>query len=153
MPKARTTTPKAPPSAVEAAARLLGHRPRSRAALARLLRERGHSEAEASAAVARMERLKFLKEDEYASDLARALLAAGHAPEGVLARIVAKEVDEATAQRALAAAREALGWSPLEAARELVRKKRVQGPKAMRLLLSRGFDEDVARKVSGVEHE
>lgn len=131
--------------------RLLGHRPRSRAALLRLLVAKGHSPADAAAAVARVEELGYLKEDDHARGLARDLLAQGQAPQGVLARLLGKELDEATAQRALDAALEETGWSALEAAIALLGKKRVSGPKALRLLLSRGFDEDVARLASGVQ--
>lgn len=141
------------PAALQAAVRLLEARPRSRAALVRLLENKGYPATLAAAAAARCEELGYLRERDLARSLARSLLAAGHAPEAVLARLLARDLEERDARAALAAEVEESGWSAPDAARALLKKKKLAGPKAVRFLLSRGFGEAVARRAAGFDEE
>ena len=141
----------APEDALTAAARLLAARPRSRAALVRLLEARGFSAAAADGAAERCVALGYLREHELAQTLARDLLAAGHAPAAVRARLVAKQLDEATAQKAVDAEVKASGWSALSAAKALLAKRRLSGARAVRFLLARGFEEETARAAAGFD--
>jgi SOS response regulatory protein OraA/RecX len=156
MPRARTTSLEAAhpaAAAFTAAVKLLGHRPRSRAALLRLLVGKGHAAPDAAAAVSRCEDLGYLREQDLARSQARALLEAGHAPESVLERLLAKELDPPTARAAIAAEVSESGWRADAAAARQLARKRLTGARAVRWLLSRGFDEGVARRAAGFDEE
>jgi SOS response regulatory protein OraA/RecX len=137
--------------ALSAAAKLLASRPRSRAALIKLLEAKGYSPEDSAAAANRCVELGYLREADVARAWARELLAAGHAPDSVIARLEAKELDAATARAAVDAEVAESGWDAAAQAQKLMKKRKLTGAKAVRFLLSRGFEEEVARKAAGFD--
>lgn len=142
---------RARPDAVTQAVRLLAGRERTQAELVAGLEARGYAPDEVAGAVARARALGYLDEVAVAQRRAAAALDDGWAPEAALARLLAGGVDEATARGAVAAAQAEAGWEAVGAARRLLARKGHRGPRAARLLVSRGFDEGVIARVVGRE--
>lgn len=127
--------PKKPVSALDAALKLLGGREKSRAALEAGLVQRGHTAQEIRAAIERCAELGYLDDQRAANDLARKLFAEGRSKHDVQRRLEAKGFDPVVA--------ETIPHDDGAAARQLLKSKGVSGVKAARLLLSRGFEEEL----------
>lgn len=122
-------------SAWDVALKLLGGRDKSRAQLEASLVQKGFTAAEIKAVVERAIGLKYVDDDRVAQRLAQRLFAEGRSRTDVARRLEGKGLDPATA--------DALPVDEAAAARALLKSKGVSGVKAARLLLSRGFDEDL----------
>jgi regulatory protein len=136
-------------SAFDAAVRLLKGRAKSRARLEQALLARGHAEREVAEALGRVTALGYLNDARYAEARARSAIAQGRSLADVQRRL---EADGISTQEAAAAARAAAaeaGHDELAAARALVKKRRLAGPKAARFLAGRGFSADVIERVAG----
>lgn len=142
-----------PPTAYERAVALLARRERTRAALRAALLARGHPEAEVDEALGRVQALGYLDDARVALARAKRELAAGRGRADVARRLSAQGVDEALAARATRDAGVEQGHDDEAAARALLKKRGLSGPKAARLLASRGFDEALVRRVTGVEED
>ena len=117
------------------ALKLLAGREKSRAQLEAALVLRGHTVKEISDALERCAELGYLDDRRAATDLARRLFAEGRSLVDVERRLEAKGLEPQVARQ--------LGHDDLAAARQLLKSKRVSGVKAARLLLSRGFEEEL----------
>lgn len=115
--------------------KLLGGREKSRAQLEAALVARGHTAPQIAAALARCAELGYLDDDRAARELATRLFAEGRSQVDVERRLEAKGFDPAVAR--------GLEHDELGAARRLLKSKRLSGVKAARLLLSRGFTEEL----------
>ena len=122
-------------SAWDVALKLLGGRDKSRAQLEAALVRHGFTAAEIKAVVERAIGLKYVDDDRVAQGLARRLFPEGRSRTDVARRLEGKGLDPAAA--------DALPVDEAAAARALLKSKGVSGVKAARLLLSRGFDEDL----------
>ncbi len=127
--------PKKPVSALDTALKLLGGREKSRAQLEAALGVKGHTAQEIRAALERCAELGYLDDQRAALDLCKRLFAEGRSHHDVQRRLEAKGFDPAVAQ--------SVPHDDLAAAQQLMKSKRVRGVKAARLLLSRGFEEDL----------
>ena len=127
--------PKKPVSALDAALKLLASREKSRAQLEAALVVRGHAAQEIRAAIERCVELGYLDDQRSALDLARRLFAEGRSKNDVQRRMEGKGFDPAVAK--------SLPHDELAAAQRLLKSKRVSGVKAARLLLARGFEEEL----------
>ncbi len=127
--------PKKLESGFEVAVKLLGHSEKSRAQLEAALVQKGYPMSEIRAAIDRCAQLGYLDDLRAATQLARRLFAEGRSKNDVQRRLKAKGFDPAAA--------EAMPHDDLNAARALLKSKRVVGLKAARLLLSRGFEEEL----------
>ncbi|MBX7096939.1 MAG: RecX family transcriptional regulator [Myxococcaceae bacterium] len=138
-------------TAVEQAVALLAGRPKSRAALAAALSQRGYPEAEVDAALEQVSRWGYLDDARVA--LARAMkeLPEGRARQQVAQRLEAVGIAPEVARRAVDHAAAELGLTEEAAARLALSKKRKTGLEAARYLASRGFDEDLAARLAGVD--
>ena len=122
-------------SAWEVALKLLGGRDKSRAQLEAALVQRGYTAPEIRQAVGKATDLRYLDDDRASADLAKKLFAEGRSRTDVARRLEAKGFDPAAA--------DALPVDEAAAARALLKSKGVSGVKAARLLLARGFEEDL----------
>jgi regulatory protein len=136
-----------PSSAFETAVRLLKARAKSRASLEQALLQRGYDGASVSEAIERVTELGYLNDARFAEARARAKLAEGRSIDDVRRRLEADGVEASLADQAARGAAAEAGYDELLAARALVKKRRVTGPKAARLLASRGFSQDVIQRV------
>ncbi len=127
--------PKKPVTAFDAALKLLGSREKSRAQLEAALVLKGHTAQDIRGAIQRCAQLGYLDDARAAADLARRLFAEGRAIIDVQRRLESKGFDPAVA--------ETIPHDEVSAARALLKSKRVSGVKAARLLLSRGFEEEL----------
>ena len=127
--------PKKPVSALDAALKLLGGREKSRAQLEAALVQRGHTAQEVRVAIERCAELGYLDDQRAGVDLGRRLFAEGRSKNDVQRRLEAKGFDPAVA--------EAIPHDDQASAQALMKSKRVWGVKAARLLLARGFEEEL----------
>lgn len=139
------------PDAFTHAVSLLAKRERTREGLRAALLTKGHAEADVEAALARAAELGYLDDAKVAQAQARRELGAGRSRAEVARRLATHGVEEGVAATATSAAAEELGHDDEAAARELLRKRRLSGVKAARFLASRGFDEALVRRLTGVE--
>lgn len=133
--------------ALTQATRLLAGRDKTRAQLHAALLQRGYPEEEATAAVERAQALGYLDDRRVASRRAREALEEGWAGDALLGKLVATGLDEAVARAALEEAIAAAAWEPLAAARALLGRRKLTGPKAARFLAARGFEEDLIARL------
>lgn len=138
-----------PTTAFAHAVKLLSGRDKTRAQLRQALSGKGFSEEEIDEALRRVVELGYLDEAGLARRRAAAGLSDGWAGEALRAKLIAGGLEERTAADAIALAVAESGWRELDAARALLAKRRVEGPKALRLLASRGFSEDVVERLVG----
>jgi regulatory protein len=136
-------------TAFETAVRLLKSRAKSRARLELALEARGHSAEQISEAIARVTSLGYLDDGRYAEAKARSAISEGRSIADVERRLAADGIAPELATSAARAAAHEAGHDDLSAARALVKKRKLSGVKAARLLASRGFDEDVISRVVG----
>lgn len=134
-------------SAFETAVRLLKGRAKSRARLEQALSSRGHAAAEIEQALRRVTELGYLNDARYAESKARAGLAEGRALADVQRRLEADGIGPQLAREAARAAADEAGHDELSAAKALLKKRRLTGARAARLLAARGFSEDVIEKL------
>lgn len=139
------------PDAFTHAVSLLAKRERTREGLHAALIAKGHGEAEVDAALARVAQLGYLDDAKVAQAQARRELATGRSRADVARRLVRHGIAEDVARTATSAAAEETGHDDEAAARELVRKRGLEGVKAARFLAARGFDEAIVRRITGVE--
>jgi len=125
--------PKKPVSALDAAVKLLSGRDKSRAQLEAALVRKGHTAEDIREAIERCLCLRYLDDARAALDLARKLYAEDRSSHDVARRLEARGFDPAVA--------EAIPHDDLAAAQRLLKSRGLDGVKAARLLMSRGFDE------------
>ena len=150
MSPGRARTKPGAPSALEAAVRLLAARGRSRARLQALLAQRGFQAGEIDAALARVAELGYLDEAAQGRDRAARLAASGWADVAVLARLEGEGLDAGRARACLAAALADGAPGERERAVALLRRRRLRGARAARLLASRGYPLDLAAELAGL---
>jgi regulatory protein len=139
--------------AYQRAVSLLGRRERTAAALRAALLSKGHPEEEVDAALERVRELGYLDDARVAQARARRELPEGRSRADVARRLVAHGVGADVAEQAAEDAAHELGHDDEAAARALIARRRLTGVKAARLLASRGFDEALIRRVTGLEEE
>lgn len=130
---------------------LLEARERTEHELRRGLASRGHSEPEVEAAVARVRELGYLDERRVAEARARRGFAEDRSTADVAARLARSGVEEGVLRRAVAEISQESGHTDEAAARALLRKRRLSGAKAARLLASRGFEEELIRRILAID--
>jgi regulatory protein len=144
--------------ATDACLRLLRARGRSRHELSLALERKGHPEVVREAVLARLAGWGYLDDAKFARDRAASLLGKGKlGPRAVLQRLAAHGLEGAEARRALAEAKDSVGFDALETARQVLERRGLAGrtldPKeqarAGRLLLSRGFAPDIVSRLVG----
>lgn len=141
------------PDALTQATRLLAATDKTRAQLLAALASRGYDEAESTHAADRAQALGYLDDGRVAQRLAQRGLEEGWAGAALVARLTGKGLDEAVARRAVQVAAESLRWDQRAAAEKLLAARRLSGAKAARFLASRGFDEDLVSRLSGLPDE
>jgi regulatory protein len=130
------------------AARLLARAPRTEAELEMRLTARGYRAATAAATVARCRELGYVGDGAFARDRARALRARGAGSLRIAADLTGRGLPEAMVEAAVEESRDDVAeveW----ARRALGRQAAVASPRAWRLLVSRGFAEDVIADLLG----
>jgi regulatory protein len=131
--------PTKPIDAMTRALKLLAGREKSRAQLEAALVAKGHTAEEIAGAVKRCQELGYLDDDRAGKDLAAKLLAQGRSQIDVERRLEAKGFDPAAAN--------ALKPDDRAAAKQLLKDRGLTGVKAARLLLSRGFDQELVESL------
>lgn len=149
--------PQGADAALRAALRLLAARSRSRQELRIALERRGFSSSQQIATLARLDSLGYLDDRQFARQRAATLLSGGFGPRAVLGRLIAQGLSDEEAQRGLIDGELQIGFDELESARNLLRKRRLEGTKdrkslarAVRLLAARGFSAEVIERLTGV---
>lgn len=144
--------------ATEVCLRLLAVRARSRHELAQALARKGFEPPVRQAALERLDGWGYLNDERFARERASGLLRRGRlGPRAVLQRLAAHGVDKEAARAALAEASSAVEFNAEAAARQVLEKRGLLGrpltPKerarAGRLLLGRGFSEEVVQRLLG----
>ena len=141
-------SPRAEPSPLDVAARLLARAALTEAALSRRLVAKGYQPATADRTVARCRELGYVSDERLAADRARVLRARGAGSLKIAADLAARGLPEAVVEAAVANSRgdeSEAAW----ARRALARAGVSTRPRAWRLLVSRGFDPDVVSAVLG----
>lgn len=140
--------PAATPSPLDVAARLLVRAPRTEAELERRLLAMGYRDTTAAKTVARCRDLGYVGDERLAHDRARQLRQRGAGSLKIAADLEARGLAEALVHDAVTAS---LDGEPEAtwARRALTRAGHQHGPRAWRLLASRGFPDDVVTAVLG----
>jgi regulatory protein len=135
------------------AARLLTRRPLTTTELETRLVAMGYQARTASGVVARARELRWLDDEALACDRARALRARGAGPLRIAADLEARGLRGALVDAALEASRD--GREEAHWARTALERAGIavgtHPARAWRLLLQRGFPEDVAARLLGVD--
>jgi regulatory protein len=133
------------------AARLLARRPLTTTELEARLVAMGYQARTACGVVARARELRWLDDEALAHDRARALRARGAGPLRIGADLEARGLPAALIEAAVEKSRD--GRSERDWARAALEAARVAGApaRAWRLLLQRGFPEDVVERLLDVE--
>ena len=141
-------TPRPTPTPLDVAARLLTRAPRTEADLEARLVARGYQKATAQKTVARCRELGYVGDERFAHDRAKALRERGAGSLKIAADLTARGLSELLT---LAAVEASLDGEPEAtwARRVLERERKARGPQAWRLLVGRGFPEDVVADVAG----
>ncbi|HWP65107.1 MAG TPA: regulatory protein RecX [Candidatus Limnocylindria bacterium] len=131
------------------AARLLARRPMTTSELHARLVAMGYQERTASRVVARAVELRWLDDETLAHDRARSLRARGAGPLRIAADLEARGLPAALVDAAVEASRN--GRSEDEWAEQALGAaglvERLSAPRAWRLLVQRGFPEDVVARL------
>ena len=144
--------------ATDACLRLLAVRARSRQELLTALGRKGFSEPVCEQALEKLRGWGYLDDERFAQERATVLLQRGkYGPESVRQRLEAHGLSPEAATRAVASASGAVEFDPEAAARQVLEGRGWLGRKlepkerarAGRLLVSRGFSEDVIQRVLG----
>lgn len=101
------------------------------------------------AAIARAQALGYLDDARVAVRMASDALSEGWVGEALVAKLEVKGFDPKVLGAAIAEARRALDFDDATAARRLLQKKRVDGPRAARFLVSRGFSHELVERLVG----
>jgi len=149
--------PHNPEEALAVALRLLRARDKTRAQLHEALLHRGFDERTCEDVAARLTQLGYLNDNRLAEARAQKLLETGYGPLGVQERLRRMGIEEATSARAVNEAQASAGVEEREQARYLIERRWKDGwPKApkeraraARLLLARGFSEDIVGQLLG----
>jgi len=152
----------APPEEVERATnvclRLLAVRARSQHELLTALERKGFSEPVRTAALEKVQGFGFLDDERFARERAAVLLQRGrYGPQAVQQRLEAHGLSREAASAAVASASDTVEFDAEAAARQVLEQRGLLGRKlepkeharAGRLLVSRGFSEDVIQRVLG----
>ncbi|HZH76523.1 MAG TPA: regulatory protein RecX [Archangium sp.] len=152
----------APPEEVERATkvclRLLAVRARSRHELLTALERKGFSEPVRTAALEKVQGFGYLDDERFARERAAVLLQRGrYGPQAVQQRLQAHGLSREAARAAVSSASGTVEFDAEAAARQVLEKRGLLGRKlepkeharAARLLVSRGFSEDVIQRVLG----
>lgn len=151
-------TPEEVGRATDACLRLLAARPRSRHQLLTALERKGFSEPVRQTALARLEGWGYLNDERFAREKAEVLLRGGkYGPEAVQQRLEAQGLSREAASAAVALAQGTVEFDAEASARQVLEKRGLLGreleprekARAGRLLVSRGFSEDVIQRVLG----
>jgi regulatory protein len=152
------TTPEEVRRATDACLRLLALRARSRHELLTALERKGFSEPVRQVVLDKLQGWGYLDDERFARERAAVLLARGkHGPQAVQQRLRAHGLSREAAARAVASASGEVEFDPEAAARQVLERRgllgRELGPKekarAGRLLVSRGFSEDIIQRLLG----
>jgi regulatory protein len=144
--------PRPAPSPLDVAARLLVRAPRTEADLEARLLARGYQRATAAKTVARCKELGYVGDERFAHERASSLRGRGAGTLKIAADLSARGLPEALVDAAIDAASD--GVAELEwARRALARAGNPRGAKAWRLLLGRGFSDDVVGELVGEPEE
>lgn len=135
----------------DTALKMLKARSKTTSGLRQALLRKGHDEAEVDAALRRLLELKYLDDARHASARASVLLAEGRAKDDAVRRLIFEGVDESQAAAAVTLSATESGHSDEAAAKGLIAKRKMSGVKAARWLLSRGFDEELVRRLCGLD--
>jgi regulatory protein len=144
--------------ATDACLRLLAVRARSRHELLMALERKGFSEPVRKTALEQVEGWGYLDDERFARERAEVLLQRGrYGPQAVLQRLEAHGLSREAASAAVATASGAVEFDAEAAARQVLERRGLLGRKlepkeqarAGRLLVSRGFSEDVIRRILG----
>jgi regulatory protein len=144
--------------ATEVCLRLLAVRARSQHELRLALGRKGFSAEVQDQVLERLQGLGYIDDARFAQERAASLLRRGKfGPGGVLQRLQAHGLEGEVAREALSTASGAVDFDPLAAARQVLERRGLLGrplePKerarAGRLLLSRGFSEELIEQVLG----
>jgi regulatory protein len=137
-----SSRPRPTPSPLDVAARLLTRAPRTEADLEAQLVARGYHKTTAAKTVARCRELGYVGDERFAHDRARSLRERGAGSLKIAADLEARGLADSLIEVAISESLD--GESELEWARRvLLREGRPRGAKAWRLLVSRGFPDDV----------
>jgi regulatory protein len=145
--------------ATDACLKLLSVRARSRHELVKALERKGFTEPVREAALKKVEGWGYLDDERFARDRATVLLQRGkYGPRAVKQRLEAQGLSREAASRAVASASGEVGFDAEAAARQVLERRGLAGralePKeqarASRLLVSRGFSEEVIQRLLGV---
>jgi regulatory protein len=151
-------TPEEVGRATDACLRLLAAHTRSRHELLTALERKGFSEPVCRAALARVEGWGYLDDARFARERAEVLLRGGkYGPQAVQQRLEAHGLSREAASAAVASASGAVEFDAVASARQVLEKRGLLGreleprekARAGRLLVSRGFSEDVIQRVLG----
>jgi SOS response regulatory protein OraA/RecX len=129
--------------AFEVLLQVLAARAADSVALRTKLEAKGFDERSIDEALSRAKKLKYFNDEQFAHDRAVKQLAQGRS----VAQVRARLESEGRSLTQLASAVESTGHTDEAAARRLLLHKKVKGTKAMRLLASRGYDEDLIAKL------
>ena len=144
---------RATPTPLDVAARLLARRPMTTAELEARLVAMGYQARTASGVVARAVELHWLDDEALAHDRARSLRARGAGPLRIAADLESRRVPAALVEAAIETSRDGRSegeWAEQAlAAAGLV--ERLAPARAWRLLVQRGFPEDVVSRLLGAE--
>lgn len=152
------STPEEVRRATDACLRLLAMRARSRHELLTALERKGFPEPVRQVALEKLQGWGYLDDERFARERAAVLLAGGkHGPQAVRQRLRSHGLSPEAAERAVASASSEVEFDPEAAARQVLERRglldRELGPRekarAARLLVSRGFSEEVIQRLLG----
>ena len=144
---------RAAPTPLDVAARLLARRPLTTTELEARLVAMGYQARTASGVVARAVELRWLDDENLAHDRARALRARGAGPLRIAADLESRGLPAALIEAAVAASRDGRSegeWAE-QALAEAGLVERLAPARAWRLLVQRGFPEEVVARLLGVD--
>jgi regulatory protein len=151
-------TPEDVKRATDVCLRLLAVRARSSHELLTALTRKGFSEPVCTAALEQVRGWGYLDDERFARERAAVLLERGkYGPQGVKQRLQAHGLSPEAASAAVARASDTVEFDAETAARQVLERRGLLGRKlepkeharAGRLLVSRGFSEDVVQRVLG----
>ena len=144
---------RAAPAPLDVAARLLARRPLTTTELETRLVAMGYQARTASGVVARAVELRWLDDETFAQDRARSLRARGAGPLRIAADLEARGLPAALIEAAVEVSRDGRGeteWAE-QALAEAGLVERLSPGRAWRLLVQRGFPEDVVGRLLEID--
>jgi SOS response regulatory protein OraA/RecX len=140
------------PTPLDVAARLLTRASRTEADLEARLVARGYAKTTAAKTVARCRELGYVGDERFAHERARSLRERGAGSLKIAADLSGRGLPEALVEAAIDTSRDGLSEAAW-AGRVLVRAGGPVGSKAWRLLVARGFPDDVVVELAGEANE